>query len=147
MNKIVLLFLSFFNVGSFKYAPGTIASILASVIWYNIPDIFLTQFIFIVSFLTLSSSLCFYYSIKIKKDDPSFIVVDEICGMSIALFMIPKSYILYFISFVIFRFFDIVKPLYINKIQKIDYGMGIMLDDVIAGLYTLVIVKLIIFYI
>lgn len=147
MNKIVLLFLSFFNVGRFKYAPGTIASIFACVIWYNIPDIFLTQFIFIVSFLTLSSSLCFYYSIKIKKDDPSFIVLDEICGMSIALFMIPKSYILYFISFVIFRFFDIVKPLYINKIQKIDYGMGIMLDDVIAGLYTLIIVKLIIFYI
>ena len=83
------------------------------------------------------------YNINIKKDDPSFIVLDEICGMSISLFMIPKSYMLFFVSFLIFRFFDIFKPLYINESQKIKYGIGIMVDDVLSGLYTLAIMNLI----
>ena len=147
MNNFALLLLSFFNIGRFKYAPGTVASFFASIIWYNIPDVFITQFICIVLFITSSSSLCFYYNVKIKKDDPSFIVLDEICGMSISLFMIPKSYVLFFVAFLIFRFFDIIKPLYINQIQKVDYGMGVMLDDILAGLYTLIIMNLIIFYI
>ena len=145
MDKFVLLLLSFFNVGRFKYAPGTVASIFASFLWYHFPNVFFLQFSVIIFLVIISILLCFYYNKKIQKDDPSFIVVDEICGMCIALFMIPKSYILFLISFLLFRFFDIFKPLYIYRSQKIDYGIGIVLDDILAGLYTLFIMNVIIY--
>ena len=146
MNKFILLLLSFFNLGKVRFAPGTLASIFTAIIWYNIPNIITIQISLIVIIIIISSFLCFYYNMNIKKDDPSFIVLDEFCGMSISLFMLPKTYILFFVSFLIFRFFDIFKPLYINESQKIKYGIGIMMDDILSGLYTLAIMNFILFF-
>ena len=146
MNKFILLLLSFFNLGKVRFAPGTLASIFTAIIWYNIPNIITIQISLIVIIVIISSFLCFYYNMNIKKDDPSFIVLDEFCGMSISLFMLPKTYILFFVSFLIFRFFDIFKPLYINESQKIKYGIGIMVDDILSGLYTLAIMNFILFF-
>ena len=146
MNKFILLLLSFFNLGKVRFAPGTLASIFTAIIWYNIPNIITIQISLIVIIIIISSFLCFYYNMNIKKDDPSFIVLDEFCGMSISLFMLPKTYILFFVSFLIFRFFDIFKPLYINESQKIKYGIGIMVDDILSGLYTLAIMNFILFF-
>ena len=56
--------------------------------------------------------------------------------MSIALFMLPHNLILYLLAFFIFRILDIFKPSFIYEIQKLPYGWGIMLDDVIAGIFT-----------
>ena len=146
MNKFIILLLSFFNLGKVRFAPGTLASIFTAIIWYNIPNIITIQISLIVIIIIISSFLCFYYNMNIKKDDPSFIVLDEFCGMSISLFMLPKTYILFFVSFLIFRFFDIFKPLYINESQKIKYGIGIMMDDILSGLYTLAIMNFILFF-
>ena len=73
--------------------------------------------------------------------DPSEVVIDEVVGMGISLFMLPHSPGLYLLAFILFRVFDILKPSFIYRIQNLSGGWGIMLDDVLAGLLTFTIVK------
>jgi len=149
VKKINILILSMFAIGRSKYAPGTVASFVTSLIYicfFNF-EINIMLLIFLVSLMFIFS----VYSIdKFKNSfdevDSREIVIDEFVGQSIPILtiynFIPtndiKSFILYvLISFVLFRFFDIVKPYPINKIDKnIKNGFGVMLDDVIAGIYS-----------
>mgnify|MGYP001054874121 FL=1 len=78
--------------------------------------------------------------------DPSFIVIDEVAGMSLSLFMVPKELYLYVLAFILFRIFDIYKPLVIDKSQKFNFGIGIMLDDLLAGLFTSIIIWILILW-
>ena len=91
MNNIIYLILSFFYIGKIKIAPGTIASIVLASLWYFIPNIILLQSITIIILITAGLITCWKYSLQNKQKDPAFIVVDEVVGMSIALFMIPKN--------------------------------------------------------
>ena len=84
----------------------------------------------------LSSTKFSYY---IKNIDPPQIIIDEVIGMSIALFMIPKSLLIYFIALFIFRILDICKPSIIYRLQALPAGWGIMFDDIIAGIMTWII--------
>lgn len=68
--------------------------------------------------------------------DPSIVVIDEITGMWIALLFVPKSTILIVIAFLTFRAFDIVKPPPARQLERLPNGWGIMLDDVVAGVYA-----------
>jgi phosphatidylglycerophosphatase A len=74
--------------------------------------------------------------IPIWGDDPGKIVIDEMCGMWLALVLTPPSILYYIIAFALFRFFDITKVLGIGRLDKIKNEHGVMLDDVLAGLYT-----------
>ena len=142
--NILYVLLSFFYIGSIKIAPGTISSLITASIWYFLDfstflDITITLFIGIMGF-----ALCYKYSKYNKDKDPSFIVIDEVVGMSIALLMMPKEYYLFFLSFFIFRLFDIFKPGIISSSEKIENGIGIMLDDILAGSFTFFIMHLLI---
>jgi len=131
------ILISFFYVGYVKYAPGSVASLLMLCIYYFIPNIFIIQ-LYVLIFLSFSGFLlCYYHSIISEEKDPSFIVIDEVLGISISLFMLPKSILLYSVSFFIFRFLDIYKPSIINKSQNVGNGLGIMLDDIISGFVTI----------
>ena len=77
---------------------------------------------------------------ELKDHDPSEIVIDEAVGMGISLFMLPHSFTLYLLAFCLFRVFDIFKPSFIFQVQSLPGGWGIMLDDVLAGFFTLAIV-------
>lgn len=68
--------------------------------------------------------------------DPSIVVIDEIVGIWIALFLLPKSLVLVVAAFLIFRVLDIVKPFPARRLEQIPHGWGIMLDDIVAGMYT-----------
>lgn len=68
--------------------------------------------------------------------DPSIVVIDEIVGMWVALFLLPKTVPAVLLAFVAFRFFDIIKPPPARRLEHIPNGWGIMLDDVIAGIYA-----------
>jgi len=73
-------------------------------------------------------------------DDPSKVVVDELVGYLITLLFVPLTWTNIWIAFVLFRFFDILKPLGIRTIdQKVKGGLGVMLDDVLAGIYACVV--------
>ena len=137
--KITNFLISGFYVGYIKYAPGTIASFLALLIYYFIPSIFIYQTMILLFLLIIAFYLCFLYSENSLIKDPSYIVIDEIVGMYIAVFMLPKSILLYIVAFLLFRFFDIYKPCIINKSQNLDFGIGIMVDDILSGIFSLII--------
>ena len=144
-------------IGNSKYAPGTVASFVTSLIF-----IFFYNFQINIIILVLSVCLIFVYSVySIDRFNKSFdeidakeIVIDEFVGQSIPILTIYSfiqendigNFIFFTsVSFVLFRFFDIVKPYPINKIDNImKNGFGVMFDDVIAGVYSSMILLIII---
>ena len=76
------------------------------------------------------------YSRNLKKEDPRSAVIDEAAGQSLALFLLNPEWFLCLASFILFRFFDIVKPFPIKQVEVLPKGFGIMLDDVVAALYA-----------
>jgi len=79
---------------------------------------------------------------KLGYDAPQ-IVIDEVCGFFLSVFLLPKSFLMAVYAFVIFRALDIAKPFPIKASQKIPRGWGIVLDDLIAGIYTNILIHLI----
>ena len=76
--------------------------------------------------------------------DSSKVVIDEVAGMMIALFLVPYTTRYIIAGFILFRFFDIAKPLYIKKAEKLPRGWGVMADDVLAGIYAHIILSILI---
>ena len=143
-----MLFLSkaittLFGAGYIKYAPGTIGSILTVLIWFIIYTAF-GQIYFLGLFIILTAGsynlIKIYLSVYSKKD-PQEIIIDEFIGISIPLLFVSsyQSYFEILLVFVSFRIFDILKIYPVNKAEMLDGPMGIILDDVIAGIYTLII--------
>ena len=166
INKIGVSILTMFGVGYFKYAPGTAASFITCVIYYILwiagfslhnNKIYLVCFLIII--LIYSITIIDKLSHLFKKKDPKEIVVDEFVGQSIPLISFlfgPEEFanlggrtnnvvIIYILlSFILFRFFDTLKPFPINIVdKKIKSGVGVMLDDIIAGIYSTIIIYII----
>ena len=152
IKKINILILSMFAVGGSKYAPGTVASFITSLLF-----ILFYKFQINIEILIVCVSLIFIYSVfsidKYKyffdEVDSKEIVIDEFVGQSIPILTIYNYipgydigiFILYtLVSFCLFRLFDITKPYPINIVDRnMKNGFGVMLDDVIAGIYSSVI--------
>ena len=137
--NLINFFISGFYIGYVKYAPGSLASIISIIFFFFIPNIIFYNIIVLIFLLIVGFYLCFIFSKNSLENDPSYIVIDEIVGMYISVFMLPKIIYLYIIAFIFFRFFDIYKPGIIYKSQRLKYGFGIMIDDVISGILSLLI--------
>ena len=146
INKKNLLFISKLAevppIGSAKYAPGTIASLVALIIGYFflITYNIILYLFFIFIFIIFSYFLCEMHIKKYNKKDPKEIVIDEFAGQFIALLAIIKTdntthlLLSLILSFLLFRFFDITKIGPIKKFETLPGGIGIMADDIVAGL-------------
>ena len=159
IKKLNLLILTMLGIGNSKYAPGTVASFVTCLIYilfyrYQVNIIFLI-------FGLVSIFIYSVYSIDALKKtfseiDANEIVIDEFIGQSIPILTIYSflddgnigTFILYtFVSFVLFRLFDIWKPFPINRVDKnIKNGFGVILDDIVAGIYSIIILFIIIFF-
>ena len=132
---------TFFYLGKLPIPPGTWGSMGALILWLFLPVITSVH----LSVILVLFVLGVYSSHKVAKymqvHDPSEVVIDEAVGRGISLFMLPHSYCLYLLAFIVFRIFDILKPSFIYQVQNFPGGWGIMLDDVLAGLFTLAIVS------
>ena len=132
---------TFFYLGKLPFVPGSWGSLGALLVWLLLPVIFSVH----LSVIIILFILGVYSSSRMAKylddHDPSEVVIDEVVGMGISLFMLPHSPGLYLLAFILFRVFDILKPSIIYRIQNLSGGWGIMLDDVLAGLLTFTIVK------
>jgi|SRR3989338_806142 len=126
------------GLGYLPFAPGTWGSLLGILLAYglsflSLPIASLTLIAFIFFAIWCATHAETYF----KKKDASQIVIDEVCGMAISLFCIPFTLQNIFIAFLLFRLFDIVKPFPARLFeQKLKGGYGIVLDDVMAGIYA-----------
>jgi|TARA_B100001964_G_scaffold243942_1_gene323540 phosphatidylglycerophosphatase A len=162
IKKINLILSTFFGVGYIKFAPGTFASLITSIIFFYLFRFYISIENFII--LCLVNILVFAYSLyaietlenQFEQKDARQIVIDEAIGQSIPIFLIEyitflqtqsfgADIYLYIASFFLFRFFDILKPFPIRYFDK-NYknSFGILFDDVLAGVYTLVVLLLLI---
>jgi len=132
---------TFFYLGKLPIAPGTWGSLGALIVWLFLPitiSVHLSVILILFIFGVYSSHRVAKY---LNVHDPSEVVIDEAVGMGISLFILPHNLDLYLLAFILFRLFDILKPSFIYQLQNLPSGWGIMLDDVIAGLFTLAIVS------
>ena len=157
LNKINFLFVSLFGIGKIKKIPGSFASLATTLFLYflfhilNIsPNIVLISVI-IIFFISLYAVNIFIKDLENK--DPKEVVIDEFIGQSIPLCLyevahnVPKETAeilkFYFIMFILFRIFDITKPFPVSYYEKnFKNSLGVIMDDVCAGLYVVAILVL-----
>lgn len=150
MRLISKIISTTFGIGYCPIAPGTAASLFALLIYWFLPEInnliFLSLIIFLFFIGVFTATITEKESIKRlgseKGHDPSIIVIDEVIGELIAVFTIPKTISFFIAVFILFRLFDIFKPFPINASQKIPHGWGIVIDDVIAGISTNILIQI-----
>lgn len=140
---------SFLGIGYIGKGAGTAAAAIAvSVLLfiYSIkvipPYVLPILSVFIVLLGTWSCSKL----IELWGKDPQKVVIDEVAGIMISLIYIPVSWPLFLAGLVLFRIFDIFKPLGIRKMEKLPGGWGIMADDILAGIYTNILLQIYILY-
>ncbi len=137
-------FCTFFWTGCSPIAPGTVGS-LATVGCYalflrRVPPMFYAAMV-VVLFLAGAAASGRFARIM-GRDDPGFIVIDEVCGQMIALFLVSPSLLNLALSFALFRFFDIIKPFPVRNAEGFPGGWGIMADDVVAGVFAALVLRL-----
>ena len=140
IEKIIKLYLTGLCIGNLKYAPGTFGTMLAIPIYILIANNNINFNIIFILILTLLSIFILKLSYKkliYRNNDDKSIVIDEIIGyLSFMIFFEPTFNNIIF-GFFIFRFFDIIKPFPLSIIDKnIKNSLGIILDDIVAGLFS-----------
>lgn len=135
-----------FGSGYCPVAPGTAGALLATVIWLAY-TLFLppaTCIVLTVALTLLFTVLGVWATNKVIPfwgEDPRRVVVDEMVGVWIPLIAAPAGNLWYALaSFVLFRFFDIAKPLGVRQMERFPGGIGVMADDILAGIYSLFII-------
>ena len=142
------IFTSVFGVGYIK-GGGTIAAAFCCICWYlawagNLPPAILSVTITVV--ITFAGVWSSSIVESIWGKDPSKVVIDEVAGMCTGLLFLPVSVKYLLIAFILFRLFDIVKPLYIKRLERWPKGWGIMFDDVLAGVYTNILLQAVVWF-
>ena len=149
-DKISTLITTFFGSGMSPKAPGTMGSLAAAIVAY--PTAFFAKHFdygFFNLFFLAAAFIVFFAAIPFVKkamkdtgtEDPGWIVIDEVCGIFMALAFVPSAVIILspwilVIAFGLFRFFDILKPLGIHKMEKLPGAWGVMADDLLGGIYA-----------
>jgi phosphatidylglycerophosphatase A len=138
----------FFGAGHLRPGPGTWGSAATILLWYALayalppaarsPTVIALALAVILIGIPAATQVARASATK----DPQFVVIDEVAGQLIALIAVPLSWKTFLAGFILFRAFDIVKPPPVRQLEKLPEGAGIVLDDVAAGIYALVIMQL-----
>ncbi len=142
MNKIVRLLASAFGAGYLPVYPGAWGSLVGLAAAWLIPagqlfywTLFLTALGFVITAPAAKS---------FGSSDPQTFVLDEVAGMMISVLWIPKTVVFYVLAYILFRIFDSLKPFGIRRLEKVGGPLGIMWDDVAAGIVSLVLMQVVI---
>jgi phosphatidylglycerophosphatase A len=142
------LFSSVLGIGYIK-GGGTIAAAVCGICWYfawagAYPPLLLS--VIITALITFAGVWSSSAVEPIWGKDPSRVVIDEVAGMCFSLLFLPVNVKYVACAFILFRFFDIVKPLYIRKMELFPSGWGIMIDDLLAGVYTNILLQAVLWF-
>ena len=135
------------GVGRVK-GGGTITAILCCATWLLLQKLGVEGNILVVV-TSLVTALGVWSASMVEPywgKDSSKVVIDEAAGMMISLLFIPVTVANVLIALVLFRFFDIAKPLFIRRMEALPGGWGVMADDVLAGIYSNIVLQLLIYY-
>ncbi len=135
MKRCLLFFVTCGFIGYLPFMPGTYASILACVILYLFPFDSLSMNILFLILLIGLSVICIN-TMTYEGNDPPYIVIDELAGMFITMTGHRVIITNLIAGFILFRFFDIVKPYPIRYVERYRKGYGIMADDILAGVFA-----------
>jgi phosphatidylglycerophosphatase A len=148
MKSLSKIIATFFGVGYFPVAPGTLTSLIVVLLYKFYLHSLSWPFYLLLLFFMFSVGIftSTKYSLEIKKHDPQRIVIDEAFGQLLVLFQIGESWgtgwLPLLSCFLLFRIFDIIKPFPIKKVETLPAGWGIVLDDLVAAVYAGVIINL-----
>ena len=151
MYKLAKYFVSLFGIGLFPIAPGSIASFFSIILLYLVKDYLTILISFLLFFILFILSIKFIdiYSKENKSHDSSEIVIDEFLGVYLIMFFydyikFTTDLLMILLIFILFRFFDITKIYPANLIdKKMNNSFGVILDDLIAGVYCIIFILLI----
>jgi phosphatidylglycerophosphatase A len=148
MGFIDRLISTFLGIGYTPKGGGTVAALVCCIAWYfawrggnaHFGEVLVTAGVFLVGV---------YSSGKMEAvwgKDSYRVVIDEVAGMCLSLCFIPVRWPYILTGLVLFRFFDIAKPLFIRRMENIKGGWGVMLDDMLAGAYANLLLQMIVFF-
>lgn len=147
MIRIQKLVASFLGIGYLK-GGGTITAVMCCLLWWWVQanGAFSIVMIPVTMLLTITGIWC---ATKVAPDwgkDSSRVVIDEAAGMCVSLLFVPVTLSCIVAGLLLFRFFDIVKPLFIRKTEALPDGWGVMADDILAGIYTNIILQVLVYF-
>ncbi len=137
-----------FGVGRLHPGPGTWGSAAAVLLWAAIAHAVSPSLrtIFVITLAVLITLIGIPAATRVARatggKDPQVVVIDEVAGQLIALIGVPLEWKTFLVGFILFRVFDIVKPPPVRQLEQLPEGVGIVLDDVAAGMYALVVMQL-----
>lgn len=153
MKSLHKIIATAFGAGYSPIAPGTAGAIVAcglyvllmsgQISWFN--NFSMLHFFALTVLVTGAGVISSNYLEKDWGKDPQRIVVDEVAGQWIALLFVPFAWKYVIIALILFRFFDISKILGIRKAEALPSGFGVMMDDVVAGIYANIVLQILIY--
>jgi phosphatidylglycerophosphatase A len=146
MIQLHKLIATVFGIGYLRKGSGTIAAAAVCIVWISLPVNYLNNYwqIFILTVVLVLGTLAANAVDATWGKDSNRVVVDEVAGMLLTLIFIPVNLKYVVAGFTLFRFFDIVKPLFIRRMEALPKGWGVMADDVLAGIYSNILLQVII---
>jgi phosphatidylglycerophosphatase A len=131
------------GIGYIGKGAGTVAAVFTCLVWYFSLSAE-SNFLIPALITVLISALGIWSANMVEAQwgkDHQRVVIDEVAGMCIALLWVPVTPFNVLIALILFRFFDIVKPLYIKKLENWPGGWGVMFDDILAGVYANIVLQ------
>jgi phosphatidylglycerophosphatase A len=138
---------TFFGIGFIPFAPGTFGSLAALALYVIMPgavfasENFIAYLTGMLVFILIGVLICNQAEQSLGHDAGS-IVIDEVAGYFVAVFLLPKTLLIALAAFVLFRLFDIWKPYPISRSQNLAGGWGVMIDDILAGIVANLILQI-----
>jgi phosphatidylglycerophosphatase A len=136
MSSAALAFATCLGVGYAPVAPGTFGSMVGLLIWALLPRTPQVQGAVILLLLAAGIWSASTAERHFRSTDPSAVVIDEVMGMLVTLFMLPVEWVGASAGFLIFRLFDVVKLYPANRLERLHGGVGVMADDLMSGVYA-----------
>ena len=137
-----------FYVGRSPFAPGTMGSLVALLVWFILKPLIIDPLFLLIT------GVLFFIGIAVStilieawnEKDPKEIVIDEWVGMWISLYLVPHTILWGFVAFFFFRLFDILKPGPVQMMDDMDDSIGVMMDDVVAGILACLVTQSLLYF-
>ena len=140
LDRLALIIASLAGAGYSPVAPGTVGSLVTLLAVWLIPFNTLALAYTLVGVTVVGTWAAHRVERALGKTDPGLIVIDEVAGMLFSVLLLPRTIPVLIAAFLLFRLFDIWKPFPAHESQALAGGLGVMLDDLIAGIYALSVV-------